>query len=70
MHYDYIFIGAGLFSATIAHAATKAGKKCLVIELNDDVEVTADDRIITLSTCNSNDNERYLVQAVLVSIEE
>lgn len=32
MHYDYIFIGAGLFSATIAHAATKAGKKCLVIE--------------------------------------
>lgn len=32
MHYDYLFIGAGLFSATIAHAATKAGKKCLVIE--------------------------------------
>ena len=31
-YYDYIFIGAGLFSATIAHEATKSGKKCLVIE--------------------------------------
>ena len=30
--YDYVFIGAGLFSATIAHKAIKAGKKCLVIE--------------------------------------
>lgn len=32
MNYDYIFIGAGLFSATIAHEMTKKGKKCLVIE--------------------------------------
>lgn len=32
MKYDYLFIGAGLFSATIANAAIKAGKKCLVIE--------------------------------------
>ena len=31
-HYDYLFIGAGLFSATLANAAIKAGKKCLVIE--------------------------------------
>lgn len=31
-HYDIIFVGAGLFSATIAHAATKAGKKSLVLE--------------------------------------
>ena len=31
-HYDFLFIGAGLFSATLANAATKAGKKCLVIE--------------------------------------
>ncbi|MBP3742504.1 MAG: UDP-galactopyranose mutase [Treponema sp.] len=31
-HYNYIFVGAGLFSATIAHAATKVGKKCLVLE--------------------------------------
>lgn len=40
------------------------------VNVNDDVEVTADDRILTLSTCNGNDDERYLVQAVLVSIEE
>ena len=32
MHYDYLFVGAGLFSATIANAAIKSGKKCLVIE--------------------------------------
>lgn len=32
--------------------------------------VTAEDRIITLSTCNNNDNQRYLVQAVLLSIQE
>ena len=31
-HYDYLFVGAGLFSATIAHEAVKRGKKCLVIE--------------------------------------
>lgn len=31
-YYDYIFVGAGLFSATIAHQAVKAGKKCLVLE--------------------------------------
>ena len=30
----------------------------------DDVPVTINDKIITLSTCTSKDNERYLVQAV------
>lgn len=30
--YDYIIAGAGLFGATFAHLATKAGKKCLVID--------------------------------------
>ena len=30
--YDYLIVGAGLFGATFAHLATKAGKKCLVIE--------------------------------------
>lgn len=35
------------------------------------VEVTAEDRILTLSTCYKGlDDRRYLVQAVLVSIEE
>ena len=32
MYYDFLFIGAGLFSATIANLAAKAGKKCLIIE--------------------------------------
>ncbi len=30
--YDFIIVGAGLFGATIANLATKAGKKCLVLE--------------------------------------
>lgn len=30
--YDYLLIGAGLFSATFAYRAKKAGKKCLVID--------------------------------------
>ncbi len=30
--YDLIFVGAGLFSATLAFEAVKRGKKCLVIE--------------------------------------
>lgn len=32
MKYDYLFIGAGLFSATVAYEAAKRGKRCLVIE--------------------------------------
>lgn len=31
-NYDYLIIGAGLFGATFAHLAHKAGKKCLVID--------------------------------------
>ena len=30
--YDYLLVGAGLFSATFAYRATHAGKKCLVID--------------------------------------
>lgn len=30
--YDYLFVGAGLFSAVFAHQAKLAGKKCLVID--------------------------------------
>ena len=30
--YDYLIIGSGLFGAVFAHAAYKAGKKCLIIE--------------------------------------
>ena len=38
--------------------------------ININVDVTADDRIITLSTCNNNEKQRYLVQAVLLTIQE
>lgn len=30
--YDYVIVGAGLYGATFAHEAKKAGKKCLVID--------------------------------------
>ena len=31
-HYDYLIVGSGLFGATFAYCATKAEKKCLVID--------------------------------------
>ncbi|MBQ0057187.1 MAG: UDP-galactopyranose mutase [Bacteroidales bacterium] len=30
--YDYLIVGSGLFGATFAHQAAKAGKRCLVID--------------------------------------
>jgi len=33
------------------------------------LDITTEDKIITLSTCNANSKQRYLVQAVLISIE-
>ena len=39
--------------------------KSTIVNVRRDVEVTAQDRIITLSTCITNDNYRYLVQGVL-----
>lgn len=30
--YDYVLVGGGLFAGTFAYAATKQGKKCLVVE--------------------------------------
>ena len=32
MKYDYLIVGSGLFGATFAYQAKKAGKKCLVID--------------------------------------
>ena len=32
MKYDYLIVGAGLFGATFAYRAKRAGKKCLVID--------------------------------------
>ncbi|MBQ3955946.1 MAG: NAD(P)-binding protein, partial [Clostridia bacterium] len=31
-HFDYLIVGSGLFGATFAYCATKAEKKCLVID--------------------------------------
>ena len=31
-HFDYLIVGSGLFGATFAYRATRAGKKCLVID--------------------------------------
>jgi sortase B len=41
--------------------------KSTIVNVRNDVEVTAEDKIITLSTCITNDNYRYLVQGVLTS---
>lgn len=35
--YDYLIVGSGLYGATFAHLATKAGKKCLVIDRRDHI---------------------------------
>lgn len=37
MTYDYLIVGAGLFGATFANMATRAGKKCLVVEKRDHI---------------------------------
>ena len=37
MRYDYLIVGAGLYGAVFSHEATKAGKKCLVIDKRDHV---------------------------------
>lgn len=40
--------------------------KSMTRQVRKGVKVTTDDRIITLSTCTSNNRERYLVQGVLI----
>lgn len=45
-------------------------KKDMSSNIDTTIEVTTEDKIITLSTCNNNDAQRYLVQAVLLSIQE
>ena len=36
---------------------------------DDTVTVTTDDRLLTLSTCNSNSEQRFIVEAVLINEE-
>lgn len=45
-------------------------KKDMSSNIDTTVDVTTSDKIITMSTCNNNDKQRYLVQAVLLSIQE
>ena len=45
-------------------------KRDMSSNINTNVDVTVSDKIITLSTCNNNDAQRFLVQAVLLSIQE
>lgn len=40
--------------------------KSMTKQVREGVKVTTDDRIITLSTCTSNNRERYLLQGVLI----
>lgn len=37
--------------------------------INKDLEITNEDKIITLSTCNSVDDQRWIIQAVLIEGE-
>lgn len=45
---------------------TVFSERKLSANFDKDITVTTKDKIITLSTCTSKDNERYLVQGVLV----
>ena len=45
-------------------------KRDMSSNINVTIPVSSEDRIITLSTCNNNEKQRYLVQAVLISIQE
>ena len=36
-HYDYLLVGAGLYSAVFAHLATQAEKSCFVIKKRDHI---------------------------------
>lgn len=40
--------------------------KSMVCNVREDIKVTTDDNILTLSTCTASDSQRYLVQGVLI----
>lgn len=44
--------------------------RSMISNVDEDVEVTSQDRIITLSTCCSKPGRRYLVQGLLLRVEE
>ena len=64
---SFDFEDKNIFQNYLDNVLTKRNMRS---NIDTTVEVTASDEIITLSTCNNNDAQRYLVQAVLLSIQE
>ena len=64
---NFDFEDKNVFENYLKNVLTKKGMSG---NIDTVVSVTPNDRIITLSTCNNNDNQRYLVQAVLISVQE
>ena len=65
--FKYDFEDENIFENYLNNVLTK---RDMSSNINTNVDVTASDKIITLCTCNNNDAQRYLVQAVLISIQE
>lgn len=63
----YDFTDENIFRDYLKNVLTKTNMSS---NIYTDVDVNVDDKIITLSTCNGNNAQRYLVQAVLVSTVE
>lgn len=61
--YSFDFYNDEDYAEFLQETLAPTSSKCLVRE---GVEVTTDDKIITLSTCTNNDAERFLVVGVLV----
>ena len=64
---SFNFEDENIFSNYLQNVLTKKDMSSII---DTRVGVTTSDKIITLSTCNNNDAQRYLVQAVLISIQE
>lgn len=64
---SYNFKDEVVFNQYLGDIRNKRGMNAFI---DTSMEITAEDKILTLSTCNKGiDTQRYLVQAVLVSIE-
>lgn len=61
--YYFDFSNKNVFENYLKIAKNPGGS---IVNTREETEVTADDRIITLSTCITSDEYRYLVQGVLI----
>ena len=64
---SFDFDNKNIFETYLNNVLTNQDKSS---NINVTIPVSSEDRIITLSTCTSNEKQRYLVQAVLLSIQE